>query len=266
MPHIKIQGRRVHYRDEGEGEVVFLLHGLAGSSRFWEETLKALPEGFRGIAPDLPGFGESESPERYGSSDHLVVMRGLIDALGIGEFSLVGHSMGGVVALLWALTAPEGIRRMILINVPVSGGEALQGRGRIGATLPGLAVMKIGLHLAPLLWVLRRFLRYYYVLDPRFTADAVKASLYALWKNAGALKECDLSSRLSGVRVPTLVIGTKEDGIVRPAEFEKTARAIPGAEAAWIAGAGHCPTLERSEETHRVMMKFLESRRSPVEE
>jgi len=260
MPHLEIEGRRIHYRDQGEGEIVLLLHGLAGSSRFWEDTLKELPAGFRGIAPDLPGFGDSERPQKgYSFYDYPRTMQGLLNTLGVKRFLLVGHSMGGVVALLWALNAPEAVRKIILINVPVSGGRALHGRGRIGATLPGLAAVQIGLRLAPVLWMLRRFLRYYYVLDPRFTEDAKKVPLDILWGNARALKECDLTSRLAGIRVPTLVIGTREDGIVRPAEFERTAQAIPGAEAAWIEGSGHCPTLERPGETHKIMMDFLQS-------
>ncbi|NOY52575.1 MAG: alpha/beta hydrolase [Deltaproteobacteria bacterium] len=260
MPDIEIQGQRIHYLDRGKGEVVFMLHGLAGSSRFWEDTLNVLPEGFRGIAPDLPGFGDSEKPKRrYSCSDHLAMMQGLANFLGHKPLFLVGHSMGGVVALLWTLNMPETVRKMILVNVPVSGGRALHGRGRIGAALPGLAAVQIGLHLPPVLWMLRKFLRYYYVLDPRFTKDARKAPLYSLWGNARALKRLDLSPRLSEIKVPTLVIGTRKDGIVRPSEFEKTARKIPGSEAVWIDGAGHCPTLERPEETHRMMMAFLKS-------
>ncbi len=260
MPQVEIQGHRIYYREQGAGDAVLFLHGLAGASGFWEDTLKVLPGGFRGIAPDLLGFGESGKPKKgYSCLGHLAMMQGLIDTLGLKQIFLVGHSMGGMVALAWALKSPERVRKMILVNVPISGGRALHGRGKIGATLPGLLAVKLGLQLPPVLWMLRHLLRYYYVLDPRFTKDAKKAPLYSLWGNARALKGCDLSARLSEIKVPTLIIGTREDGIVRPSEFEKTAREISGAEAVWIAGAGHCPTLERSEETHGAMMDFLQS-------
>lgn len=260
MPQVVIQGHRIDYREAGEGRAVLLLHGLAGSSRFWEDTLKALPEGFRGIAPDLLGFGDSEKPkEEVGISRHVAMLEMLAQSLGLTRWDLVGHSMGGMVALAWALKAPKTVRKMILVNTPISGGRALHGRGWIGATLPGLIAVKFGLQLPPVLWILRRLLRYYYVLDPRFTKDAKKAPLYSLRESARALRECDFSARLSEIKIPTLVIGTREDGIVRPSEFERAAREIPGAEAVWIEGAGHCPTLERPEKTHGAMMDFLQS-------
>ncbi len=260
MPDADLRGFRMHYRDCGKGQAVFLLHGLAGASGFWGDTLRELPDGYRGIAPDLLGFGDSEKPKgEVGISRHVEMLEVLAQSLGLIRWDLVGHSMGGMVALAWALKAPKTVRKMILVNVPVSGGRALHGRGKIGATLPGLIAVKLGLQLPPVLWMLRHLLRYYYVLDPRFTEDAKKAPLYSLRESARVLKGCDLSDRLSEIKVPTLVIGTREDGIVRPSEFERTAREIPGAEAVWIEGAGHCPTLERPEETHRAMNAFLQS-------
>jgi pimeloyl-ACP methyl ester carboxylesterase len=260
VPFVNIQGYRIHYRERGQGRSVVLVHGLAGTSAFWEDTLQALQDGFRGIAPDLLGFGDSEKPRgRYDIVRHVEILVALIDRLSLDCVDLIGHSMGGTVALSYALRRPDNVRKMVLINTPVSGERALHGRGRLGATFPGLLAVKLGLELSPILWVFRRLSRYYYLLDPRFTGEARKSPLHALRGNATALKGTDLSSRLKEVKVPTLIMGTREDPIVRPSEFTRAAREIPGAAAVWIDRAGHCPTLERPEAAHWAIRDFLES-------
>lgn len=258
MPVTTIQGYRIHYRDKGKGRPVLLIHGLAGASGFWADTLEALPQGFRGLAPDLLGFGDSEKPRiDYTIHGHAERVRDLAGSLGIHEFDLIGHSMGGMVALLVTCLIPEKVGRLVLVNIPVSGGRALHGRGRIGATLPGILLVKAGLQIPWILWMLRRVRRYYFVLDPRFTADANKAPAFSLNSHAKALRRTDLSKRLSEVTVPTLVLGTDKDGIVRPSEFSLAAQGIPGAKQVWVRGAGHCPTLEKPEESHKAIFDFL---------
>jgi len=258
VPVTTIQGYRIHYRDKGKGRPVLLIHGLAGASGFWADTLEALPQGFRGLAPDLLGFGDSEKPRiDYTIHGHAERVRDLAGSLGIHEFDLIGHSMGGMVALLVTCLSPDKVGRLVLVNIPVSGGRALHGRGRIGATLPGILLVKAGLQIPWILWLLRRIKRYYFVLDPRFVADARKASTFSLNRHAKALRRTDLSMQLGEIAVPTLVIGTDEDGIVRPSQFNLAAKGIPGAKQFWVRGAGHCPTLEKPEESHKAIFDFL---------
>ncbi len=258
MPFFTIQGRRIFCRTQGEGRTVCFLHGLAAASSFWIDTFDTFGAGFRIVAPDLLGFGDSDKPRiRYTLSGHVSMIRELTEKLGIVEMDLVGHSMGGMIALEYALRFPEQLNKLVLMNAPISGRGALHGKGWFGATLAGLVAVRIGLRISPILWALRKIGRYYYVLDPRFTEDAKKPSLFCLRGHVAAIRETDLTSKLPEISVPTLVIGTRRDGIIRPEEFSRAARGVPGAETVWIPDAGHCPTLEKPLETHEVLLQFL---------
>ncbi len=259
MPLLTLpSGHDVHYQDQGHGDVVLLLHGLAGASNFWRGTLEALSPKHRCIAPDLLGFGDSDKPRGcYTIAEHAEMVVRLMEDLDLGRVHLIAHSMGGMVAIDYVLRFPERVKGLVLINVPVSGGRSLHGRGRIGATGLGLLAVKVGLQIPPVLWALRQLPRYYFVLDPRYTEDAKKAPLHSLKGNADALRCTDLSARLREIAVPTLVIGTGHDGIVRASDFALAAREIPGARHVGITDAGHCPTLERPKQTHAAILTFL---------
>lgn len=258
MPFLTIQGRRIFYREAGRGRPLFLLHGVAGASGFWSDTLDALSPQVRCLAPDLLGFGDSDKPRiDYSIAGHCGMLRAMGRALEIDTFDLIGHSMGGTIALDFVLAFPEQVGRLVLINTPVSGKRGLHGRGRLGATNLGLGAVKVGLGIPWILWMLRKWPRYNFVLDPRFTADARKAPLYSLRSHVKALCRTDLSQRLHEVSVPVLVMGSDEDGIVRPEEFALAAAKIAGAKVVWIRGAGHCPTLEKPEESHRAILDYL---------
>lgn len=105
----------------GDGEPVFFLHGNVSSSRFFEETLAALPERYRGVAPDLRGFGGTETKPvdaTRGLGDYAEDLRGLVEVLGLEGRSihLVGWSVGGTVALRYTMDHPDGVASIALIN------------------------------------------------------------------------------------------------------------------------------------------------------
>jgi len=253
-------GYRIHYREAGSGKALLFIHGFAGASAFWTNILQALPQGFRGIAPDLLGFGDSDKPRTgYSIAGHAEIILELTRALEIPEFDLIGHSMGGLIALTVALQSPQKVGKLVLVNTPVHGARGLHGRGRMGATLLGLGLVRLGLQIPFVLWALRKWPRYYFVLDPRFTDEARKAPFYSLRGHAEAMRVTDLSPRLKEVSLPTLVIGTDQDGIVRASEFALAAQQIPGAGQVCIRDAGHCPTLEKPRESREALFGFLMS-------
>ncbi len=105
-----------------EGEAVVLVHGNVSSSLFWQETMLALPEGFRAVAPDLRGFGESETAPvdaTRGVGDFADDVVALLDTLGIERAHLVGWSMGGGVVSRVLLDSPERVASLVLV-APVS--------------------------------------------------------------------------------------------------------------------------------------------------
>lgn len=111
---------RVRY-DEGSGPAVVLLHGINSDATSWRTVIDTIGPGYRVIAPDLLGFGASPKPEDldYDTDQHVTVLAATLDDLGLTErFVLVGYSMGGNVALRYAATHPERLRRLFLLSAP----------------------------------------------------------------------------------------------------------------------------------------------------
>lgn len=133
---ISIHGNRVAYRDQGSGEVLLLVHGMGGSSQTWRDVIPALAGKYRVIAPDLLGHGQSDKPRGdYSVGAFAVLLRDLLDELGITKVTVVGHSLGGGVAMQFAHQHRRYCRRMILISSGGFGGDV--GRILRLLSLPG---------------------------------------------------------------------------------------------------------------------------------
>lgn len=114
---LELHGDRVAYRDEGDGDVLLLIHGMAGSSDTWRSVIPQLSKRFRVIAPDLLGHGESAKPRGdYSLGAFAVWLRDLLDELGVSHATVVGHSLGGGVAMQFAYQHPDYATRLVLIS------------------------------------------------------------------------------------------------------------------------------------------------------
>ena len=111
----------LHYSDNGSGEPVVLLHGMAASLHYWDE-FSSLLKGRRIIALDLLGFGRSPKPKHspYDYTAHLLSIIETLQQLGVTEpFTLVGHSMGALLALRLAAQYPEKVKKLVLLAMPI---------------------------------------------------------------------------------------------------------------------------------------------------
>ena len=129
MPTISIRNISIHYREQGTPDrpVLLLIHGLGCSLKYWACLFAAQElSPYRIIALDLPGFGLSEKPDafdyRFESQAELIF--DLLDALRIEKCSLIGHSMGGAIAIIMALQRPERLRQLIAIEPNLRAGDA----------------------------------------------------------------------------------------------------------------------------------------------
>jgi pimeloyl-ACP methyl ester carboxylesterase len=115
---VEIHGMRQAVLDVGEGEeVLLLIHGMAGSAHTWRAVLPQLAKKYRVIAPDLIGHGQSSKPRTdYSLGAFAVGLRDLLDELGVASATVVGHSLGGGVAMQFLYQHPEYCRRLVLIS------------------------------------------------------------------------------------------------------------------------------------------------------
>jgi pimeloyl-ACP methyl ester carboxylesterase len=117
LKFLELHGDRVAYRDAGDGEVLLLIHGMAGSSATWRSVLPQLSKKFRVIAPDLLGHGESAKPRSdYSLGAFAVLLRDFLDELGVSQATVVGHSLGGGVAMQFVYQHPDYGKRLVLIS------------------------------------------------------------------------------------------------------------------------------------------------------
>ena len=117
LKYLDLHGERVAYLDEGDGEVILLLHGMAGSSQTWRPVIRPLSRKYRVVAPDLPGHGNSTKPRSdYSLGAFAALLRDLCDELGITRATVVGHSLGGGIAMQFSYQHPDYCQRLILID------------------------------------------------------------------------------------------------------------------------------------------------------
>lgn len=132
MPKIKVNNMEMDYLDEGQGSTIILLHGLGSTKQDWEAQIPFFSKAFRVIAPDLRAHGKSSVPkEDYGVPFMTEDVKQLMDHLKIENASLVGFSMGGAVAFQMAVSYPEYVNKLVIVN----SGPDFNGMGQIGEDL-----------------------------------------------------------------------------------------------------------------------------------
>jgi pimeloyl-ACP methyl ester carboxylesterase len=261
MPHATVNGIDIHYREAGEGFPIVSVHGYTGNSRNWALTVPALRENFRTISVDLRGHGLSAKPESEEDYTFELMardVRDLLDQLGVKHCYLVGHSMGGRVAQHLVLDNPGLFAALVLVDT--SGETTFARRGEL-AKLTEFA-REHGMEAT-----FEKTQR-----TSALTSRALSANpqYVALWREQflmtslaaycgcgkAALNSDPILSRLSEVRIPTLIIcGEDDEPFLEPSKHLHAA--IPGSELVIIPGAGHGPQMETPAEFNRVLVTFL---------
>lgn len=274
---------RITYRVAGDGPAVVLLHGWAASWYLWQDTMTALAAaGYRVYAPDHIGCGDSSKPWLfYTPHDYDAYLSGFLAALGLEHVILVGHSLGGHIALSYALNHPQQVERLALVDPAYSPLQQLAPtRGALLLALAGLPpIGELGLTLAPhrlLRWAIGRQGGGFYRPDKlppafldRIVADYLDHAsplvcnsirylfLFSLPGLRRLRRDADLWPRLAELAMPALVIWGEHDALLRPSSFSLLASGLPGAVAQPITEAGHTPPMEAPAEFQQALFGFL---------
>ncbi len=251
MPFIQTPRLRFHVRTQGEpdGLPMLLLHGSFASSRWWEPFLRILPSAIRAIAPDLRGCGASDKPDQsYDIPEQAADVHGLVEALALEEFDLVGHSSGGAIAVEYALTHPERVRTLILVDTaPVEGvftpleTYRLLERMREDRELLAQALRTLMPAAPPPTMDSEEFQAFFQEL----VTDAQGMAPAAFTGVARALDRWNRFQEARQLTLPTLLVWGAEDVIVDRDATTRTLIAIPGAgNLEVLRGVGHSPMIE----------------------
>ena len=270
--HLILHGHRITYRAGGSGPTLLLLHGIANSSETWAHVAGRLAERFTVIAPDLLGHGESATPRGdYSLGAHASGVRDLLTAVGTDRVTVVGHSLGGGIALQFAYQFPERCERLVLVS---SGGLGREVHLLLrAAALPGADYVLPALTSAGLLGVARgvgALLRRVHVTPGEDIA--VLARGFASLDNAGSRQaflhtvravidgggqRVSAQNRLAlAALLPTLIVWGERDSIIPPAHGAAAHAAMPGSRFEVFPGAGHMPHAADPERFATLLTEF----------
>jgi pimeloyl-ACP methyl ester carboxylesterase len=251
---IKINGLDVQYYSAGEGEPLLVIHGGGGDARTWWDNIAILAERYKVYAPDLPGFGGSQ-PLR--GSYFIPELSGFIDVfarrLGLENFHLMGHSLGGGIALDYALKMPGKVRKLVLVS-SLCLGEEIAFWIRL-LSLPALlrsigavatAVMK------SVKWVARQLNPAGLIMPLSPAAMAVGGSITTFKKQTLVLE-----GRLSEVTMPTLLVWGAKDPVVPVGHAYKAARMIPNCQVKVFKHRGHNVHRDELKQFTSIIAGFL---------
>jgi pimeloyl-ACP methyl ester carboxylesterase len=256
-------GTALAYQEAGTGPAVVLLHAFPMAAEMWRPQLAGLADGYRVLAPDLPGFGGS--PARPGTTVDTIAdaVAAFLDAVGDrGPVVLGGLSMGGYAAFAFARRFPERLRGLILADTKPEPDDAAA-RANRDRQLAGLAdgsLTAAGLveqMLPKLLGDTTRASRPEVVAEVRRIGEG--QSTAGLAAAVRALRDRpDAVPGLAAVRVPTLVLAGAEDAVTPPAGARATASRIAGATFVELPAAGHLSNLETPEAFTAAVRRFLD--------
>jgi pimeloyl-ACP methyl ester carboxylesterase len=259
-----LHGDRVAYRDEGSGEVLLLVHGMGGSSASWSGVIPLLAAKYRVIAPDLLGHGESDKPRGdYSVGAFAVLLRDLLDALGVRRVTVVGHSLGGGIAMQFAHQHRQYCKRMVLISSGGFGGDV--GRLLRLLSLPGSELVLPMIASRPAI-LAGNAVRALMGSSDRFTArpsfsnrDHRTAFLRTLRSVVDFHGQAVCALNRLGINgvLPALIISGDEDRVI-PVEHARAAHEmLPNSQLHIMSGVHHHPPTERPETVAHLIDDFV---------
>jgi len=270
-----LHGHRVSYRVAGEGPVVLLIHGITGDSRQWDQIVPQLADRNTVLAPDLLGHGQSAKPRGdYSLGAYAASLRDLLILLGHRRATVVGHSLGGGIAMQFSYEYPVFCERLVLVD---SGGLGPEVHSLLrAATLPGSelvlpliahsrlhvvgeaigqALGRLGLELGH---DLGEMTRGYASLSDAEARRAFLHTLRAVIDLAG--QRVDATDRLYLAQmIPTLIVWGRRDPLIPVKHATVAHRGMPGSRLEIFDEAGHFPQLDDPVRFARVLIEFIES-------
>ncbi len=257
-----IRGVELAYDDIGSGSCVVLLHGYPFNRSLWSEQVKEISQRHRVITPDLRGHGETAvTPGVVSMEDMAGDVAGLLESLNISRATISGLSMGGYVAFAFHRLFPSQVRALILADTRPQADteEAKQNRaqqaekalregmeGIADALLPKLSAPET---VAKRPDIVKRVREMIVSTNPEGAAAALR----------GMAERQDVTSFLSRIIAPTLILVGSEDALTPVADAELMHREIGGSRLQIIKGAGHVSNLEKPDEFNRALVEFLSS-------
>ena len=271
---ITLHGNRVCYREAGEGPALVLIHGITSNSETWREVMPWLAKRFHVIAPDLLGHGNSAKPRGdYSLGANASGVRDLMVALGVERATVVGHSLGGGIAMQFSYQFPERVERLALVSSgglgrdvnPLLRAAALPGSEVVLPIIAGPHVVSVGLAIGRVLnrlglkpaADLAEIARGYGSLSDVEARQAFVHTLRAVI-DPGGQRVSALDRLYLAQAVPSLLVWGEDDPVIPSRHGAEAQKLMPGSRLEIFPGTGHFPQLEEPRHFVEAMERFME--------
>ena len=256
-------GRRIHYLDEGQGPVVVFLHGsgngASGYSNFKGNYPALVKAGYRVIVPDLIGFGYSDKPAdvEYPLSFFVECVKQTLDVIGVAKYTLLGNSLGGAVALGFALEHPGNVERLVLM--------APGGLNDLPdyLAMPGMKAMFETFAGGPLtVEKMKEFFIKAFVVNPACVDDGLVRERFELMKLQNpqvmkTMKVPNMTARLPEIKAPTLALWGLNENMMPDSGILRLGKGLPNCRMVLVPRCGHWVMIEHRELFNRTVIDFL---------
>ncbi len=243
MSAVVVSEGLIHYEVFGRGRPVVFIHGWFGSWRYWVPAMEELSVKQRAYALDLWGFGDSDKSGRHYNLDaYTELIKGFLDKLGVVHPTLVGHALGGIVALKFAAENPDWVDQVMAVSVPLIG-EAIN-RPLAGFSGNGDALMKLTTRRAKFSEV---------------EMEVRKTDASAVTNTISLAMESDLRPVLPPLEIPVLLVYGGNDPFIKPPETSWLRYCDDNVRAISLRGAQHFPMLEEQNKFNRLLKEFLDA-------
>ena len=276
MPEIRLTGGELdglllHYLEEGRGPAAVLIHGLGGFAESWRHNIPGLARHGRVIALDLPGSGRSGKPRRAYTLEFLAqALDGLLRALSVDRVRLVGHSLGGAVAVRYALDHPGRVERLALLGAAVPGFDlrpswiyrtlSLPGLGEVLSSLITRRICATALERCfarPDTEEIRFFVEHEYAARASREARAAYLSLLRSVEADFRLDAEGYRTALRHLGRGVLVVHGRQDRVVPLGHARQVAEGLGVTQPHWLDGCGHFPQIEHASAVNTYLSSFL---------
>jgi pimeloyl-ACP methyl ester carboxylesterase len=243
---IQVSGLPIHYEVTGEGEPVVLVHGLSESTRLWYRNVSELAKQYRVYLVDLPGFGAMRKAHRhFNLQESGSWLHAWMQAVGLEEANLVGHSMGGYVVMALTALQPQKVKRLVLVDsIGMPFNRSVQ-----QLVYPAL---KSVIKTHPSFW-------------PCIHIDYWRAGPIMIQKAAQQIVKLEAASIISSVCVPTLIIWGEHDDLVPLTAGRQLHEQLAGSRLFVLPKTNHFGMFERPYEFNNALLAFLQGQDVGVE-
>ena len=260
---IEVKGLKIHYRDQGKGYPIVLIHGTGASLHTWDEWTEELIKNYRVIRLDLPAYGlTGQDPEkRYSSLDYINLLDAFLDQLGVKEFHLGGNSLGGLVSWLYASYHDQKVNKLLLLN---PSGFPFDSTPMV-IKLAKIPILNLFIrYITPKSFVKKNLKEVYYnddlitnkTIDRYYDLTLFEGNRDAFIDRSLIERE-DYTDRLSLIQSPALVLWGENDEWIPVEDSEKFKAHLNNIKVVIMPKTGHIPMEERPKESVAIALDFL---------